>query len=104
MSSIQLKIVAWNLRERAISIIKKEGFEVGSPEPADKAIVMMHSLWIAKKTMRRLGHQAQRQLPQRVSELIADYYHGYTYPPYVTMHPSSRVITIYADRLTGAKD
>ena len=104
MSSIQLELVAWNLYNRAILAIKKEGFEPGSHEPADKAVVMIHSLWIAKKTIRRLGHRAQSRLVQRVSELIADYYYGYSFPSHAIMNPSARVITIYADRLTEMKD
>jgi hypothetical protein len=104
MSSIQLELVAWNLYQRAINVIKREGFEPGSPEPADKAVVMMHPLWVGKRTMRRLGHQAQCRLAQRVSELIADYYYGYSFPPYVTTKPFANVIVIYADRLPEMKD
>jgi aldehyde:ferredoxin oxidoreductase len=103
MQSVSLELAAWVIYERAISVVKQQGFEPFSPPPADKAVAMTHRIWISKKTLQRLGANAQHRLSQRVSELISEYYYGSTYPPFATMRPTSRVIEIYADRLSEVK-
>lgn len=99
MNSTLLEITAWNLCLRAIEVVKQEGFEPCSLPSSDNAVAMTHALWVSKKTLRRLGENAQHRLSCRVSRLISDYYLMSAYPPYATMRPTSRVLYINADTL-----
>lgn len=99
MRSTLLEITAWKLYMRAIEIVKQEGFEYCSPPSNDKAVAMTHRMWVSKKTLRRLGDNAQHRLACRVSQLIKEYYSMTLYPPFAAMRPTSRVLHIYADTL-----